>query len=77
MRIIKDPLLWTREDELLLTREDSRFDLEVGDVVIVGGKRGKVMAETQDPMYPVKVLFEGDSRIVQPISWSIKRLGEI
>lgn len=60
-----DPLLWTPEDR--------RRDLKVGERVEALGKAGMVVALTMDPSYPVKVLFDGEERPVQPIFNQIKR----
>lgn len=69
-----DPLLVKAPyDPLLETPADGRLDLKVGDKVRVGTRRGTVARLTQDPMYPVKIQFDGESRLVQPMYDLIER----
>jgi hypothetical protein len=60
-------------DPLMRNKETNRLDLKVGERVEVGGRVGVVRKVYEDPVYPVGIWFDGDSRETRPIYHSILR----
>ena len=74
--IAKDPLMRPTgaDDPLLRTKEGNRLDLQVGERIACGTRRGTVVGQLQDPIYPVRVLLDGDQRETRPIFHSMRRM---
>lgn len=55
---------------------DIRPPYKKGDIIRFQGKRGIVTDICRDPMYPVKVIFDGCEKEERPIKTLLEREGE-